>query len=354
MPDRVRRSLLRGPRDSGGARSATLVLTRSCDAFGVSCVGKARLTEFEAVSPKLTSLIAILLALLSGVLAWQQRQGRLVLHQQVTFLAGEVRNKSEAMQEQAALLERLQQENNVYATEVAALRQKVSTRTPASTGQDRESNSSSASSQGAAAKMFSKMAKDPKLKEVTRQWELARIKKVYGDFVRGRHLDPQQTKQFFDLLVQEDTLTREETAKLLSGEEKETTADEPSSAPRKAELEQQLKLLLGDNIYAAYQDYKKSTGDRSTLLQIQEHFATTSVPLRNDQANTLLQVILEEHDLNQRVLDRIESVLTPEQYEELQRFQNENRELQTLRIDAALEMMERKSKNDTPAPTRSP
>lgn len=306
------------------------------------------------MSPKLTSLIAILLALLSGVLAWQQRQGRLVLHKQVTFLAGEVKNKSEALQDQAALLDRLKQENNVYATEVAALREKVSTRTPASTGQDRENNSSSASSQDAAAKMFSKMAKDPKMKEVTRQWELARIKKVYRDFVRASHLDPQQTKQFYDLLVQDDTRTKDEAARFLSGEEKDTTAEEPSSAPRKAELEQQLKLLLGDNLYAAYQDYKKSTGDRLTLLQIQEHFATTSVPLRNDQANTLLQVILEEHDFNQRVLDRMESVLSPEQSEELQRFQDESREMQTLRIDAALEMMERKNKNDTPAPTRSP
>ena len=119
-------------------------------------------------------------------------------------------------------------------------------------------------------------------------------------------------------------------------------------------MEQQLKLLLGDNIYAEYQDYKKSTGDRLTLLQIQQHFATTSVPLRNDQADTLLQVIWEEHGFNQRVLDRMEPVLAPEQYEELRRFRDESREMQELRIDAALEIMERKSKNATPAPTRSP
>lgn len=263
-------------------------------------------------------------------------------------------NKNETLQEQAALLDRLQQENDVYATEVAALREKVSGRTPASTsGQDQESNSSSASSQDAAAKMFSKMAKNPKLNEVTRQWQLARIKKVYGDFVRARDLNPQQTKQFFDLLVQEDTRTKDEGAKLLNGEEKETTADGPSSAPQESEMEQQLKLLLGDNIYAAYQDYKKSTGDRLTLLQIQEHFARTSVPLRHDQANTLLQAILEERDF-QRVLDRMESVLAPEQYEELQRFRDETREMQEVRIDAVLEMMERKNKNGTPAPTRSP
>lgn len=299
-------------------------------------------------------LCTLLLAFVCGALGWQQRQITVALTKQVISLKDEVAKKEDAFQEQSALLDRLQEENAVFSKEFAALREKASTHTSATTVQDQENNSSSSSSENAAAKMFSKMVKDPKLKEVTRQWQLARIKKVYGDFVRARHLNPQQTKQLFDLLVQEDTRTRDEAANLLSGEEKKTTADEPSSAPQKAEMEQRLKLLLGDNIYAAYQDYKKSTGDRLTLLQIQEHFATTSVPLRHDQANTLLQVILEEHDFNQRVLDRMEPVLTPEQYEELQRFQVENRELQRLRTDAALEMMERKNKSDTPAPARSP
>jgi hypothetical protein len=282
----------------------------------------------------------------------------LALEQQATSLAGQVTNKNGALQEQAALLDRLQKENEVYRSEFAALREKVSTRVPPPKARDRESNAATTSSEERAAKMFSRMAKDPKLKEVTRQWQVARIKKVYGDFVRARHLNPPQTKQFFELLVKDDTRTRDENERLLGGEKKDTDAGatEAQSATQKAEIERQLKLLLGDRDYAAYETYKQSTGARLTLLQIQEHFARTSVPLRDDQANTLLQIMLEERRLNQRIFDRMETVLTPEQYQELERFQEESRELEKVRIEAAREMMERKNSSDPPpsAPTPSP
>ena len=305
------------------------------------------------MSTKLVSLITLLFAVFSGAFAWQQRQTTGALARQVISLKDEVEKKDDAFQEQSAVLDHLQEENAVYSKEFAALREKASTHTTTPV-QDPENNSSSSSSETAAAKMFSKMAKDPKLMEVTRQWQRARIKKVYGDFVRARHLDPQQTKQFFDLLVKDDMRSTEEGARLLGGEEKEIDANKPSSAAQKEEIERQLKSLLGDQVYAEYEEYKQSTGDRFTLLQIQEHFARTSVPLRPDQANTLLQMMLEEHGLNQSVLDRMETILNPEQSEELERFQDANRELLTLRTDAALEMMNRKKKNDTPAPTPSP
>lgn len=299
---------------------------------------------------KLASLIALLLALASGALAWQYRQTTVALTKQAIFLREEVTKKNEAFREQGALLERLQEENGVYGRELASLREKASVHAPASTAdQDQENNS-----QSAAAKMFSKITKDPKLMAVTRQWQLTEIKKVYGDFVRARHLNPQQAKQFFDLLLKEDARSEEQGAKLLSGDEKETAAAELSSAAGKADIERQLRLLLGDNVYAEYQEYKTSANVRATLLKIQEHFARTSVPLRNDQAKTLLQIMLEEHDLNQTVLDRMETTLSPEQAGELQRFREESREMQRLRIDAAWEMMDRKNKNDTPAPMPSP
>jgi hypothetical protein len=301
---------------------------------------------------KIAPIIALLLALISGVFAWQQRQGVQALKQQTSSLIGEVANKDDALREHAALLDRLQEENAVYSKEFAALREKAFSHTSTTPVQDPENNSSSSSSETAAAKVFSKMAKDPRLKEVTRQWQRARIKKVYRDFVRARRLDPQQTKQFFDLLVKDDMRSTEEGAQLLSGDETETGANKLSSVAEKEEIERQLKFLLGDNGYAEYEEYKQSTSDRLTLLQIQEHFARTSAPLRPDQANTLLQIMLEEHGLNQSVLDRIETVLTPEQSQELERFQDANRQLLKLRTDAALEMMNRKKMSATPAPSR--
>jgi hypothetical protein len=308
------------------------------------------------VSPKLASLLAILLALISGLLVWQQRHGLLALKKQATSLAGQVTNKNDALQEQTELLDRLQKENEVYRRELASLREKVTTRVSPPKAPDRESNSSSASAEERAASIFRRMAKDPKLQEVGRQWQVARIKKIYGDFVRARHLNASQTKQFFDLLVKDDTRTRDGAAKLLDAENTDARATESPAATQKAEIERQLKLLLGDNDYAEYETYKQSTGPRLTLLQIQEHFARTSVPLRDDQTNTLLQMMLEERYLNQTIFDRMETVLTAEQFQELRRFQEESGELENVRMEAAREMMERKNGNNPPAsaPTPSP
>lgn len=310
------------------------------------------------MSTKLASIIALLLALVSGVLAWQQRQSVVTLTRQVTSLSDQARERNAAIGEQAALLDRFQEENEVYKKEFASLRDK-STRTSPTTGaHDRENNAFTTSPETAAAKMFSKMAKDPKLKEVTRQWQIARIKRLYGDFVRAHRLNPQQTKQFFDLLVDEDTRTKEEAAELIRGGEREAGANEAKAMSRtqEAEIEKQLKLLLGANNYVEYEDYKKTTGSRLAVLEIQGHFARTGKFLRADQANTLLQIMLEERDLNQHVLDRMRTVLTPEQYQELQSFQDENHELQSVRIEAALDMMERKNSSATPpvAPGPSP
>jgi hypothetical protein len=308
----------------------------------------------KTVSTKLVSLVAVVVALIAGLFAWQQRQGLRALKSQVASLTVEMANKNDAVREQARLLDRVQEENAVYSTELASLRKKVSTPRPSNAPGDRQNDESSASGESAAAKMFSKMAKDPKLKEVTRQWQMARIKKIYSDFVRARHLNPQQTKQFFDLLVREDLRTREAGANLLSGEERETGADEASSAAQKEEIEQQLKLLLGGKDYAAYEEYKKSTGARFTVLEVQEHFARAGTSLRADQANTLLQIMLEEGAFDQRVLDRMETVLTPEQSEALQAFEDTSRELRRIRIEAAEQMMQRKNKNnrpETPAPS---
>ncbi|HMG04776.1 MAG TPA: hypothetical protein VK581_04900 [Chthoniobacterales bacterium] len=305
---------------------------------------------------KLVAAMALLLALISGVLAWQQRHERLALQAQVVSLAGEVTNKNDALQEQAPLLDRLQNENEVYSREFAALREKASTRVPPPKVRDRESSAPTASSEERAAKVFSRMAKDPKLKEVTRQWQVARIKKIYGDFVRARHLNTPQTKQFFDLLIEDDARTRDESAKLLDQKKSEADAGAAGakSATQKAEIERQLKLLLGENDYAQYETYKQSTGARLTMLQIQEHFARTSIPLRDDQANTLLQIMLEEGHFNQRIFDRMETVLTPEQSLELEHFQEESLELDKARIEAAREMMERKNSSDPPASESTP
>ncbi|MFN2604244.1 MAG: hypothetical protein ABR582_16005 [Gemmatimonadaceae bacterium] len=303
------------------------------------------------MSTKLASVFTIMLALLSGALAWEQQHKALALTKQVASLSDEVAKKDDALHEQTVVLEKAQEENRVYNRELASLREKVSARPRATTTVQDQDNNSTTSSQSENAKYFSKMAKDPILMEVARQWHVARIKKIYRDFVQARHLSPQQTKQFFDLLGREDGRTREESANLLSGDTGTDAKEaEAKSAMAKEELERQLKLLLGGD-YAEYQEYNKSAGPRSTLIDIQEHFAKAGVSLRADQTQSLLETLLDEHSLDQSVLDRMETVLTAEQHKELERFREESMALRTLRSEAANEMMKRNNKTDAPAPT---
>lgn len=304
---------------------------------------------------RIVPLVAVTIALISGALAWQQRQSAVALQGQLASLNDEMAKKNNVFREQSELLERLSAENEVYKKEYASLREKTSTREPpVPTSQDRDDNATSTSQEKASAQLFSKMVKDPKLNEVARQWHLARIKKVYRDFVRARRLNPQQTKQFFDLLLKEDTRSREETAQMLSGEENGPGSDKTAAASQKTEIEQQLKLLLGKNDYAEFEEYNKSTSPRETLLDIQEHFARTGTTLSADQARTLLEMMLEAHGLDGIVFDRLETVLSPEQYEELLRFQRAREEMRNVRFEAASEMMKRKEKTHPPSPTPSP
>ena len=331
---------------------------------------------------KLALVTALLFfALIAGVLTWQ-RHGVLALKKQIRSLAGEVVKKNNALREQAVWLDRLQEENDVYSKELTSLREKGSTRvSPPGVAQDAESGPSPSSKDGTTT-MFSRMTEDPKIKDVARQWRFARLKQIYGDFVRGRQLGPQQSKQFFDLLARDDGRARDEDTHLFDEGQGSAIENEARSAAQKAEVERQLRMLLGDNDYAEYEAYKKTADDRSALLQIRERLGGASAPLRDDQANTLLQIMMEERaqmppaasdvhrsesgsnrekfaaflesdfaeqyydaqmDRNQRIRNRIETILSPEQCRELERFQNESLEMQRVKLETAREMIGRRN-----------
>jgi len=198
------------------------------------------------------------------------------------------------------------------------------------------------------------MSQDPKLKEIGDQWRSNRVKRIYGDFAKARQLNPQQATQFFDLLAKEESRKRDEESSLYGGdgnEEASAKQTEQQFAMQKADIERQLKLLLGDNDYAAYEEYKKTAPQRSAFLRIHEDLARNNTPLSAEQAEALLQIMLEED--SQRILDRAETILTPEQRQELERFQDQQDEIERARIEAAREMVS-PNKSITPGPTISP
>jgi hypothetical protein len=80
-----------------------------------------------------------------------------------------------------------------------------------------------------------------------------------------------------------------------------------------------------------------SDAPRSESRSNREKFATF---LESDYAEQYQEA---QMDRNQRIRDRMETILSPEQYRELERFQNESVEMQRVRIETAREMIGRRN-----------
>lgn len=343
--------------------------------------------------------VALILAVVGAAVAWQQRGRAVKSETEVASLRADLLAAKAEAKEQRELAARLRNENQTYNNEASVLRRKLagSTESVVSASQP-PATASPGSKKGGMKDFFGSMMKDPKMKEMMRQQQSAVLKQMYGDFVKARHLTSAQADQFFNLLLNKQMGTMEEDMSAWNGGEKKTEAAESADAQaltsQKAEADRQLQMLLGGAGYAEYQSYEKTTGQRMALTQMKQQLALNSTPLGEEQAQTLLQVMLEEDaksppspfsssagnggqkfralsegdnaekfyqrqtELNQRILDRAGSVLQPDQYRALESYQKQQLEMQKLGMEMARKMMGTEKDGDevntttiiTPAP----
>jgi hypothetical protein len=342
---------------------------------------------FSSQQPPLTvtgtkwvPVIALLVALVAGVFAWQQRQRARDLTNQIASLTAQVQEKSAAIQERAESIDRLRQENDTYIKESALLREKGTTH--ASTTPETEPNSSLSSADKNKVEFAAKTLDDPRARELIRQKQSAVFKQIYGDFVKESNLSEEQAEQFYGLLLDEDMRQFDEDTNFFSGDGiNSREADAREWATRKAELDKQLKAVLGEPGFAKWEAYEKTTGERQILIHIREQLALNSTPLRADQADTLLRILMEERarapsalfdpgaredprekyrkllegnnsdqyhreekDFHQRVLGRTGTLLDAAQFEALENFQNQYVEVSKAGIEMLRDAMASKKK----------
>lgn len=246
-----------------------------------------------AFAPKWVPAMALLFALVAGVFAWQQRQGAQELTIQIASLAAQVREKNAAIQEGAAAIDRLRQENENYIKESASLREKGTAHASAApkTGPAPSLSAADKSKVEFAAKTLD----DPRGREIIRQKQSAVFKQIYGDFVKENNLSAEQAGQFFRLLLDEDMRQLDEGTNFFSGNGiNSREADAKEWATRKAELDNQLKAVLGGPGLAKWEAYEKTTVERQILIHMREQLAINSTPLQADQADILLGILMEE------------------------------------------------------------
>lgn len=336
--------------------------------------------RFAADGTKWVSVMALLFALVAGVFAWQQRQQARDLTTQIALLTAQMQEKSAAMKKRDASIDRLRQENDTYIKESASLREKKTTSvsTPPATAPTPSLSSADKNKVEFAAKTLD----DPRARELMRQKQTVVFKQIYGDFLKESNLSAEQAEHFLNLFLDEDMRQFDEGTNFLSGDAiNSREADVKEWAARKAELDKQLKALLGEAGFAKWEAYEKTTGDRQVLIHMQEQLAINSTPLREDQTQTLLRILLEERarapsklfdpgaredprekfrkllegnnadvyyreekDFHQRVLGRTGTLLDAEQYEALENFQNQYVEVSRAGIEMLRDTMASKKK----------
>ncbi len=221
--------------------------------------------------------------------------------------------------------------------------------------------------------MIGKMMKDPAMREMMREQQKVMINMMYGGLFKELNLSPEEKDKFKELLTDSQMGKVAATQSLLGGTQDEATtaAAKQSVADAKKQSEADIKALLGEQRYAQYEDYQKNVGERMQLDQLKTQLAGENAPLRDEQTAQLLQIMKEEKlalppaipadqsempdkdtftpqkmdeqlkwmdQYNARVADRAKSVLTPEQFINYQKFQEQQASMQKLGMQMARQM----------------
>jgi hypothetical protein len=231
--------------------------------------------------------------------------------------------------------------------------------------------------------MLGKMMKDPAMREMMREQQKAAINMMYGALFKELNLSPEEKDKLKGLLT-DAQLRNLETAQSFLGDKKDDASEDAQKAiaAAKNQTDAEIKALLGEERFALYEDYKKNMGERMQLDQLKTRLASEKLPLQDEQAAQLLQILKEEkaavppviptdntqfpkkelmtaenldkqlawmEDYNRRVLERAGQVLTPEQLKQYREFQEQQASMQKLGLNMTRQMFGA-GKSANPAP----
>ena len=148
-------------------------------------------------------------------------------------------------------------------------------------------------------------------------------------------------------------------AKMLSG----GVVDMKAATATTAATDDALKDLLGSDRYELYQDFEKTLADRVQVQQLNQQLAGEGVPLEASQSKALIKIMSEEREglpnsgsgngtsvdiddfsrkldeMNQRVYDRANTVLTPRQLSAFAIYQKNMATAQAASLKVSQEML---------------
>lgn len=141
------------------------------------------------------------------------------------------------------------------------------------------------------------MFKDPKMREMMKAQQKAAmgpiIARQYADLFKQLNLSDDQAASLKDLM-QKKMLTGADVGMSMMDDSLDASQRADLTKQAKSQMDEvnnEIKQLLGDDNYQAFQSYEKSVPDRMTVGQFSDQFTGTDNALSTDQQHQLIQAM---------------------------------------------------------------
>jgi hypothetical protein len=216
------------------------------------------------------------------------------------------------------------------------------------------------------------MLKDPEMRDLIKSQQsvfiTSMIQKQYEPLIQQIHLTRDQADKLEDLLKKKTLTDSEIGASMI-----DPAADDAKRADayrritaEKEGYDGQIKELLGDDNYRAFQDFEKTVPDRTVVEQFRDQIAGRPTALSGEQERLLIQAMSEERtsfrytasssndqnrteqmardqrQLDDQILARTRQFLNPEQVAAFEQFQKAQADMRINLMKMTAKMMPRK------------
>ncbi len=286
---------------------------------------------------------------------------------QLAALRGEAEVRSQQLEELRAARKRFEHQRQELMSQAEELAAQLQARQFAATNivvaapppAPAAESEKPAEEKGGFGAMLSKMMQDPDTREMIRTQQRMMVDQMYGPLIKRLGLTPEDAAKFKELLT-DNMMSAADKASSLFGAMGSTNSSEAikGMTAQQKSFDEQVKSFLGEDGYAQYKDYQETMGER-TLLNRYKMQAGSDYNLNDQQTEALLTIMKEEKknvaaatglpladnsndpaklqamlsgdkldqylqaqdSVNQRVYQRAQTFLSPDQLNTLSRFQ---------------------------------
>lgn len=337
---------------------------------------------------------------IAGAGLFMQLQANNDLKRQLSELQASVSAEKDAAAKARAEAEKLRQQNEAYQRESEELRKTLASAkkgggnspgggsgtpgSPAAAG-------ANGRDEGSFMKGVAKMFTDPEMKKAMRGQQAMGVRMMYGDLAKELGLSSDEANQVIEILTDRQMAIASKSMEVFDGDTsdpKKLEAAGKTVDSTKKEYDEQLKAILGEDRMKKLDGYERGIGDRMQLTQMQQSLAAVGQPLDEKQRQGILSIMQEERartpqgpldygsknpgqqmkamyddsawedmfkkseDFNQRVLNRANTILSPDQVNAFSDAQKQQLEMMKMGMKMGREMFKSKGGAQPAAPAK--